>query len=858
MAETGYTPTLLAAPGGDDAERQRRLLAQALLQQGMEATPIRSPWQGVARMAQAALGGWDLGRMDKERAGTISGLKSGFGDTQPPTPAQPAEMPSTALPVAAIDKHEEDDAAPAAPAPMPQARPADVAAPVPPQEMSAGLKAPGFGMAISGMGAPGSFGSISGMGRGMTNPAANVGGTQPDPFANAVNRTMQFEGGYVGNDAGKGPTNFGINSYSNPDINVRDLTPDGAKAIYKERYWNAINGDQIAAQNPELAKVAFDTAVNSGPGKARELLAASGGDPNKFLDLRQAFLNSLVENNPEKFGQYQKAWNNRISGLRSDIGGGPSMVNPAANVGAPATPQFHPNATGYQGAPSDALAAALLADQQPKTVPDSASAFAPVAGAPVAPKLSPASVTQSPAPPAKTDGTDAAQRAQYVQAWRANKAQGIASINAQMAQIEAQAKASNDESFLRRAQPVYAQLKAQRDALAAQTIQTAPDGRLLVPGKDGTPTYVDTTQKELKDPEKVRLLNAAGISASAIPKIVNDPTHPQHNLVMGMMFGNGMPDQSGKVVPAGAVLVGPDKTPIFDNRGSADNADPETVETLARRVYLGDQTALQNLGRGAQSGKIITAVQKRVGQIAQEVADYDVAAKAARASGQPVPPNPLDNMPEREVLEARARQAGNVAGARTSGNINAKLDIYNASAAAAVDLALEKSNAVPRTGWVPFNKAMLMMQAGSGNPDVSAFVAANNTLVNEYDRAVSGGVGTVSGKEHAREMLNTAQTPEQYREVLKVMKREMDIAHKAARGARDAARGGVSGDQGDAGTVLPPATPSKTVGQVLFGNGTTTPAAGTPAPQSAPTRKMINGKIYENRGGGAADWHEVQ
>ncbi|TAX38263.1 hypothetical protein ELH97_04360 [Rhizobium leguminosarum] len=49
--------------GGDtgktqgDISDQRKRLAYAMLQQGMDASPIQSPWEGVARLAEGGLGG---------------------------------------------------------------------------------------------------------------------------------------------------------------------------------------------------------------------------------------------------------------------------------------------------------------------------------------------------------------------------------------------------------------------------------------------------------------------------------------------------------------------------------------------------------------------------------------------------------------------------------------------------------------------------------------------------------------------------------------------------------------------------------------------------------------------------------
>lgn len=135
-------------------------------------------------------------------------------------------------------------------------------------------------------------------------------------FSRAVEFTLKQEGGYVANDAEKGPTNFGINQTANPGVDVKNLTKQQATAIYRDKYWNAIGGDELAQKNPALATAVFDTAVNSGPETAKKLLAKSGGDTSKFIDLRQEYLNGLVAKNPEKYGKYQDAWNKRVGELR--------------------------------------------------------------------------------------------------------------------------------------------------------------------------------------------------------------------------------------------------------------------------------------------------------------------------------------------------------------------------------------------------------------------------------------------------------------------------------------------------------------------------------------------------------------
>lgn len=102
---------------------------------------------------------------------------------------------------------------------------------------------------------------------------------------------------------GKGKARFGINSVANPDVDLDTLDKDGAKKIYKERYWDKIDADSL----PEnIRLMAFDTAVNQGVGVAKELIEASGGDPLKFAQLRQEKYAAL--NDEENY----EGWMNRL------------------------------------------------------------------------------------------------------------------------------------------------------------------------------------------------------------------------------------------------------------------------------------------------------------------------------------------------------------------------------------------------------------------------------------------------------------------------------------------------------------------------------------------------------------------
>jgi lysozyme family protein len=89
-------------------------------------------------------------------------------------------------------------------------------------------------------------------------------------FDTAVELILKHEGGWVQdeNDPG-GETNYGISKRAYPDLNIKELTRDDAKQIYRRDYWDAIRADEM----PEPVAVAvFDMAVNAGVRTAIRLL----------------------------------------------------------------------------------------------------------------------------------------------------------------------------------------------------------------------------------------------------------------------------------------------------------------------------------------------------------------------------------------------------------------------------------------------------------------------------------------------------------------------------------------------------------------------------------------------------------
>lgn len=81
-------------------------------------------------------------------------------------------------------------------------------------------------------------------------------------FEQAFDRLIGHEGGYVNdpNDPG-GETNWGISKRSYPDVDIRTLTREQARDIYRRDFWDRVNGERL---HDGVAFQLFDFAVNSG------------------------------------------------------------------------------------------------------------------------------------------------------------------------------------------------------------------------------------------------------------------------------------------------------------------------------------------------------------------------------------------------------------------------------------------------------------------------------------------------------------------------------------------------------------------------------------------------------------------
>ena len=130
-------------------------------------------------------------------------------------------------------------------------------------------------------------------------------------FDKAVEFVLAHEGGYVCDpfDPG-GETRWGISKRAHPTVDIRNLTREGAIAIYKASYWNAMKCDDYPWP---IDAILFDTAVNQGPSYAA-MIAFNGVKAFDLLFARLKNYSAIVKRRPAS-ARYLRGWINRILDL---------------------------------------------------------------------------------------------------------------------------------------------------------------------------------------------------------------------------------------------------------------------------------------------------------------------------------------------------------------------------------------------------------------------------------------------------------------------------------------------------------------------------------------------------------------
>lgn len=207
---------------------------------------------------------------------------------------------------------------------------------------------------------------------------------------------------------------------------------------------------------------------------------------------------------------------------------------------------------------------------------------------------------------------------------------------------------------------------------------------------------------------------------------------------------------------------------------------PETVEMLAQDAANG--LPVPSLGMGKSGTMARNQVYERAAQIRKERGDA----------------------PGSHALDVMSFKANQVELNRVQGQRGITM-AFAKTFDKALDVAVNLSERVDRSGSPVLNKWILAGRRASGDPDVAAFNAATESVAMEYSKVMSGqGQGDMASREHARELLSTALTPEQFRRVAKTLQTDTS---KRQEGYEDQIAAIKSSVKGGAPTP-PPGTPA--------------------------------------------------
>jgi len=141
-------------------------------------------------------------------------------------------------------------------------------------------------------------------------------------FDDIIEKVLEHEGGYVDDptDAG-GETKYGISKRAYPDEDIKELTVERAKELYKRDYWDRFRTGNLPDR---LRHIYVDMCINMGGGRAIKILqeacnsknaekidvdggigpatikAASNVEPFRLRAYRVMFYAELVMKKPEQ------------------------------------------------------------------------------------------------------------------------------------------------------------------------------------------------------------------------------------------------------------------------------------------------------------------------------------------------------------------------------------------------------------------------------------------------------------------------------------------------------------------------------------------------------------------------------
>lgn len=201
---------------------------------------------------------------------------------------------------------------------------------------------------------------------------------------------------------------------------------------------------------------------------------------------------------------------------------------------------------------------------------------------------------------------------------------------------------------------------------------------------------------------------------------------------------------------------------------------------------------------------------------------YKITGKNAKIMAQTLVADPNAN-----IKDLGIEAAGATAAEKAIAGQSAKMSTAANEATQMIGVVRGLSNQIDRTEYPSLNAIQNAVDKGTGGKEIVQLNTSINALVNSYARAISPtGQPTVSDKNHAREILNSAYSNGQIGAILDTMGQEMTIAKASAGETRAQLKAERTGGAKPAAPVVTPiyATNGKERIMSTDGGATWTPA----------------------------------
>ena len=99
-------------------------------------------------------------------------------------------------------------------------------------------------------------------------------------FDEIIEQVLDHEGGFVDDPTDRGgQTKYGISKRAYPDEDIKALTVERAKELYKRDYWDRF---KVANLPDRIRHIYFDMCVNMGGGRATKILQEACNSKNSY------------------------------------------------------------------------------------------------------------------------------------------------------------------------------------------------------------------------------------------------------------------------------------------------------------------------------------------------------------------------------------------------------------------------------------------------------------------------------------------------------------------------------------------------------------------------------------------------